>query len=216
VRRKKVQVRDIHVGPRASGPGTAAASIKDRRGDERVLTVFRLAKLLGTREEFCLIRNVSSGGLKLEVFSPKVVGEALSIEFGDNLPHVATVRWVDGDFIGVAFDEPIDVAETLAKVSPPGRRKSRPLRLLIELEAVLVIQGSRHQCRVSDISQGGAKIVTASRLNVAEQGILEVEWLGKIPATIQWTRGDSAGIAFGDPVPYRTLASWVSGHSRQQ
>src|SRR3954468_22212616 len=106
--------------PGGNRAGTSPA--KDRRGAERILTVFRLAKLLGTREEFCLIRNVSSGGLKAEVFSPKVVGEALSIEFGDNLPHAATVKWVDAGFVGVAFNEAIDVVQALAKVSPPGRR----------------------------------------------------------------------------------------------
>jgi hypothetical protein len=216
VRSKKLRVlHDMPIAASPPGGNRAGTSpTKDRRGAERILTVFRLAKLLGPPEEFCLIRNVSSGGLKAEVFSPKTVGEALMIEFGDNLPHAATVKWVDGNFMGVAFDEAIDVPHALAKVSPPGRRKSRPLRLLVEREAVLAVPGARHQCRVLDISQGGAKIVTGSMLDVAEQGVLEVEWLGKIPATVQWVRGDNTGIAFGDPVPYRTLASWVSGNSR--
>ena len=55
----------------AGGGGPDPTGEADRRSHERFVTVFRLAKLIGAREEFCLIRNVSAGGLKAEA-SPQL------------------------------------------------------------------------------------------------------------------------------------------------
>jgi hypothetical protein len=84
----------------------------------------------------------------------------------------------------------------------------------VELDAVLLVHRLRHECRVIDISQGGAKIRTGATLKVDDQVTLEVEWLGKILGNVRWVLDDTTGIAFRDPLPYRTLASWISGQSR--
>src|SRR3954471_10221076 len=89
---------------------------RELRSEARVVSVFRLAKLVGAAEELCLIRNISAHGVKLEVFSPKTVGEAVAVDFGDGVARPAEVRWVRDDCIGLSFGEAINLAETLASV----------------------------------------------------------------------------------------------------
>src|SRR3954469_26048412 len=78
-------LRHSDSNPAESAPEAKVASqaSTDRRSHERFVTVFRLAKLIDNREEFCLVRNLSAGGLKVQVFTPKVVGDRISIDLGD-------------------------------------------------------------------------------------------------------------------------------------
>lgn len=193
----------------AGGDDVALQAAEDRRTHERFVTVYRLAKLIGEREEFCLIRNISAGGVKAEAFSSKAVGDRLAIDFGDEQPRPARIAWVANDNIGIAFDERIDVAQALSKAPPPGRSRARPIRLLVEFDAVLETAGSREICRLVDISQGGTKIRMEFAPAVGAKIVIDVEGLGAIPGVVRWARKGAVGIVFTTPLSYRQLASWV-------
>jgi hypothetical protein len=183
---------------------------REQRTDKRVVSVFRLAKLVGAQEELCLIRNISAGGLKAEVFSPKSIGDRLAIDLGDNQPQPAQVVWTGEDCVGISFDDRIDVARTLARVPAPGDRRARRLRLLLEFGAFVAVPGRRTECQVIDVSQGGAKIRTNAQLGLADRVRLEVDELGTISGTVRWLRDSHVGIAFTAPLSYRQLASWIA------
>ncbi len=183
---------------------------REQRSEARVVSVFRLAKLIGTGEELCLIRNISAHGLKLEVFSPKTVGEDLAVDFGDGVAQPARVQWVHEDCIGLAFGNEIDVAETLARVAAPGDRRARRLRLLLEVGAHLRVRRALSDCQLIDVSQGGAKIRTATLLAPGDHVSLEVDGLGTLAGSVRWVRDSHVGIAFAAALPYRQLARWIA------
>jgi len=182
----------------------------EQRSDKRIVSVFRLAKLIGEQEEFCLIRNISTGGLKAEVFSPKAPGDAVAIDFGDGRPQPAEVRWVKDECIGIEFDEKINVARTLMKVPAPGDRRARRLRLLLEVDAHILVARHRRECQLIDLSQGGAKIRSRLTLQVGERVRLKVAGLGTLSGVVRWVRDGHAGIAFITSLPYRELAQWIA------
>jgi hypothetical protein len=182
---------------------------REQRSDKRIVSVFRLAKLIGEQEELCLIRNISAGGLKAEVFSPKAEGDMLGVDFGDGLPQPAQVRWVEDECIGLAFDEKINISHTLTQVPAPGDRRARRLRLLLEVKAFVFLARQRRECQLIDMSQGGAKIRSNLRLEIADRVRLEIDGLGILSGVVRWVRDGHAGIAFVTPLPYRELARWV-------
>ncbi len=183
---------------------------REQRSEARVVSVFRLAKLVGAGDELCLIRNISAHGLKLEVFSPKTVGEEIAVDFGDGLAQPAEVRWVSGDCIGLAFGNEIDVAQTLASVPAPGDRRARRLRLLREVGADLRFRREHSDCQLIDISQGGAKIRTTTLLAPGDHASLKVDGLGTLVGSVRWVRDGHAGIAFATALSYRQLAGWIA------
>jgi len=183
---------------------------REQRSETRVVSVFRLAKLVGSGEELCLIRNISAHGVKLEVFSPKTVGETVAVDFGDGIARPGEVRWVGDDCIGLSFGEAINVAETLASVTAPGDRRARRLRLLREVAAALRFQRALSDCQLIDISQGGAKIRSQALLEPGNRVSLEIVGLGKLDGSIRWVRDGHAGVAFAPTLPYRQLARWIA------
>src|SRR5580700_10460059 len=70
-----------HSQPAEAPAAEEVAPGPDRRSETRIMTVFRLAKLSGARDELCLVRNISGSGLKAEIFSPKAVGDEVAIDF---------------------------------------------------------------------------------------------------------------------------------------
>jgi hypothetical protein len=194
-------------------PKASSEISSDRRSHERFVTVFRLAKLVGEREEFCLVRNLSSGGLKVQVFSPKAVGGRVSIDLGDEQPLPARIAWVDEENIGLSFDDQIDVARALSKAPPAGRSRARPIRLSLGLDALVKVGKSQEPCRVLDISQGGAKLAMASTPNPGDHVTLEIEGLGRLNSVVRWIRQGNVGVAFPGQIHYRELAAWVGSLS---
>src|SRR5688572_11518627 len=70
---------------------------EERRETDRHVTILRVGILVVEgRRELCLIRNVSSGGLKAHVYSPLVVGQRVAIEFRTEQPMSGTIVWTEG------------------------------------------------------------------------------------------------------------------------
>jgi hypothetical protein len=208
------ELSDKHADDAALAPAGISSAEADRRSHERFVTVFRLAKLIGAREEFCLVRNVSAGGLKAQAFSPKVVGDRLTVDLGDELPRPAQVAWVEGDSVGISFDKKIDVARALSKAPQPGRSRARPIRLTVGLDATVTVGKTDEKCQLVDISQGGAKLAIDAALRPGDDLVLQVPGLGRLICVVRWTRKGNVGVAFPGQVPYRRLAPWVGGLSR--
>jgi hypothetical protein len=183
---------------------------RERRSGKRTITVYRLAKLLSDREELCLVRNISPGGLMAEVFSGKTAGDALSIDLGDDAPRPVTVAWTDGDSAGFTFSEPIDVEQVLANTLKPGSHRTRPIRLATAVDVTLLSLGSSDSCRLIDISQGGAKLSSSITSEIGDPVRIDVAGLGRLSGTVRWMRDGQLGVIFTRLVSYRQLARWLA------
>ena len=183
---------------------------RERRRHKRFTTVFRLAKMVGEREELCLIRNVSASGLKAEVFSAKSVGERLAIDFGDHNPQSARVAWVTDGYVGITFDDHIDVAHTLSSGPTRDDRRARRLRFLVRLAGYVMAEQGRADCMLVDISQGGARIRTDAVLERGQHIRVAVRGHGTLAGRVLWMKGGDVGIGFFAKLAYRELAEWIN------
>jgi hypothetical protein len=199
-----------------SSTGFGKASKPDRRAHERYISVLRLGKLSDPQDEFVLIRNISAGGMRAEIFSHRKLGERLTIDLGNQDPLSGRVVWTGEDAAGVAFDEKIDIRRALARVAPPGKRRARAPRVKVDMSISVVQCHSRTSCLLIDISQGGGKIKTDAPLKVGDELTLEIRGFGKVIGTVRWVRDGVVGTAFPFQLPYRKLASWVAMLNQQR
>ncbi|HXG81973.1 MAG TPA: PilZ domain-containing protein, partial [Sphingomicrobium sp.] len=94
---------------------TAVPRPSDRRTDERMIAMLRVAKLTDAqgREQLIRVRNVSAGGLMAEVGHPVQVGDAVDIELSSQKVP-SSVIWTRDGTAGFKFDQNIDLGELLA------------------------------------------------------------------------------------------------------
>ncbi len=202
----------------ASGPAGlgGAARKQESRSHERYISVLRLGKLSAPHDEFVLVRNISAGGMRAEIFSHRKLGERLTFDLGNEEPLSGKVVWTDDGTAGVAFDDKIDIRRALARVAPPGKRRARSPRVKVEMSISVVQCHSRTSCLLIDISQGGGKIKTDAPFKVGDELTLEIRGFGKVTGKVRWVRDGVVGTAFPFQLPYRKLASWVATLNQQR
>lgn len=180
----------------------------DRRDGERHLTLFRVGSLtIGDRRELCLIKNISAGGMLIRAYCHIAPGTHLSVELKCGEPVPGTVRWVQGDNVGVEFDEPVDVVELLT-ISMSGPRPRMPR---VEVDGLAwVRQGALvHRVHARDVSQGGIKIETLASLAPGEDVVVTLPGIEPQPGVVRWRDGDCYGITFNRVLPLPRLVSWI-------
>jgi PilZ domain-containing protein len=183
----------------------------ERRRDSRHLTILRVGALIGPEgRELCLIRNISAGGLMAHVYSRHVEGERIAIELKGNQQTPGKVLWVSDSNIGVEFDEPIDVAEILSNQSvlENGWRPRLP-RIEVDRLATLRCGARLHGVNTRDISQGGVKIECDEPLEMGREAVLVMEHFRPLQATVRWSGGGLAGLAFNQLIPFAELMAWL-------
>jgi hypothetical protein len=183
----------------------------ERRRDSRHLTILRVGALIGPEgRELCLIRNISAGGLMAHVYSRHAEGERIAIELKGNQQTPGKVLWVSESNIGVEFDEPIDVAEILSNQSvlENGWRPRLP-RIEVDRLATLRCGARLHGVNTRDISQGGVKIECDELLEMGREAVLTMEHFRPLQATVRWSGGGLAGLAFNQLIPFAELMNWL-------
>jgi len=182
----------------------------DRRHDQRLITILRVGKMICARnQELCLIRNISEGGLMAHVYSPHEVGDRVVIELKSDHCVAGTIRWVQGDNVGIVFDERVDVSEVLRNRGVGDGRKPRAPRLEVRGYARLRIGSETWRVEVSDLSQGGAKVKVADYLPVDEDAVVTIDGLRPVKAVIRWQEGDYVGLEFLPIIPLEELVQWL-------
>jgi hypothetical protein len=188
----------------------------ERREQRRHMSVLRTGKLTRThREELCLIKNISAGGLMAHVYSLLDVGEPVSIELKGNYIASGKVVWFRDLMAGVQFDELIDIARLLVG-HQKGETNSLPPRLprlWVRDQASLRIGGVDHRVNFHNISQGGAKIEVPSGVSVYDKCVVTVDGLPPIEGVLAWRKRREGGIAFTSEIPFDLLAYWAANRS---
>lgn len=186
----------------------APPSPPERRDGERHLTLFRVGSLmLDGRRELCLIKNVSAGGMMIRAYCPIPAGTKVGVELKHGSAVAGVACWADGHHVGISFDQPIDVVELLA-FSMEGPRPRMP-RVEVDCAASVREDGTIHRTRLRDISQGGVKLESKSRLTIDSDVVVTVAGMPPQAGVVRWREGDAYGISLNRIIPLPTLVDWL-------
>lgn len=183
----------------------------ERREGNRHISVFRVGRLeCNGRDQLCVIRNISAGGVMIEVNSPPPVDARIRVELRSDRSLCATVRWSREREVGVAFDAPIDVAAMLKEErSSILRMQPRAPRFVREAAVRMASTLATMQGRISNISINGLAVTGPTPFAPNERVLATVEGLGAIHAVVRWSANGETGIRFAAPLSYRALADWL-------
>ena len=180
----------------------------ERRGGERYLSLLRVGALVvDGRRELCLIRNISAGGMMIRPYSPIAPGNAVSIELKQGAMVSGVAQWVDGDLVGISFDDAIDVVELLS--SPAKESKPRMPRIEVDCAAFVREDATIHRTQTINISQGGMCVRTDAELTPGARITISIAGLSPISGTVKWQDGDEYGLGFNHVLPIGELMRFL-------
>ena len=189
---------------------TSVPRPSERRSDERLIAMLRVAKVKDAqgREQLIRVRNVSAGGLMAEVGHPVNVDDVVSIELSSQtIP--STVVWIREGTAGFKFDQNIDLGELLAGRKPRHGFRPRPPRLEVNCKANVKVDNSYYTVEVHDISLGGMKVEPIEEYCLGKKVVVVVESLRPIRGEVRWFSDRKAGIVFDQPLKFEELAEWI-------
>ena len=188
---------------------TAVPRPSERRVDDRLIPLLKVAKLVGEGgERLMRVRNISAGGLMAEVVDCPAVGEQVSVELSSQkIP--SSVIWIRDGLVGIKFDQTVDLGELLAGRKPRHGFRPRPPRLEVECKASVRVGKVYYTVDVHDISLGGMKVAPIEEYCVGRDVVIVVESLKPIKGEVRWYSDRRAGIVFKKPLEFEELAEWV-------
>lgn len=180
--------------------GPAAQRI-DQREAPRYTLLLRQAKLRTMHGEFlCVIRDLSRTGISVRTFHPLPSGRRMAIELREGCPHLVEKVWEREGEAGFRFRDAVSISEVLR--SDPDH-PHRPMRMAIELPAVLASGNDRGQAILRNLSQQGARL-EADRPWAQDQLLhLSIAGLPTIHAKVRWRKGTTHGLVFDNCFAFR-------------
>jgi len=188
---------------------TAVPRPAERRSDDRLIPLLKVAKLINDRGEWLMrVRNISAGGLMGELVESPSVGESVSVELSSQkIP--SSVIWIRDGLVGIKFDQTVDLGELLAGRKPRHGFRPRPPRLEVDCKASVRVGKIYYTVDVHDISLGGMKVEPIEEYCVGREVTVVVESLKPIKGEVRWYSDRRAGIVFKKPLEFEELAEWV-------
>lgn len=187
----------------------------DRRSGARYVTVMKVGRaIIDGRDQLCLIRNFSSGGLKIDVPRTLHPDTPISIELRSDRVLHGTVRWSREHDAGIQVDGEVP-AEHLLDNKPPSallRVRPRPPRFQRWAAVQIMYEGEEIHGTLVDISLQGACIEMSSIGRKDERIVLSIDGLPPRSAFIRWADHGRMGFHFERPWPFLELAIWLEEH----
>ncbi|MGW8201814.1 PilZ domain-containing protein [Sphingomonas bisphenolicum] len=197
--------------PSIAGPSVVAM---ERRRDTRAATVFTIGKIsFDGRSLPCMVRDLSEGGMRIQLPAPPPPGARVLIEMRGLDPRLACIRWAVGHEAGLSFDLRCCPADIFAARANRSGRIARQPRFPLRRDAPLLIDDMPIAATIENISVGGARLVLSEPLANGRQGVLGLT-LGDrhgVAGTICWTRDDHCGFRFVQPISSVALAVMLDG-----
>jgi hypothetical protein len=212
IRRKRVETwspEEVEFASTSFSLSTAAPRPCERRSDERVLPVLRIAKMTSAAgEQLVRVRNISAGGMMAEAGQSPPVGEQVFVELSSQkIP--ASVIWIRDGMVGLKFDQNGDLGELLAGRKPRHGFRPRPPRLEVRCKASIRIGKLYYTVDVHDISLDGLKVEPIEEYCVGKDVVVVVESLRPVRGQVRWFSDRRAGIVFDKPLSFEELAEWI-------
>ncbi|BCA58933.1 PilZ domain-containing protein [Sphingomonas sp. HMP6] len=185
--------------------------------EARLTTILLIARLsTESRDDLCRVRNLSSGGMRIETLSPVSMGARASVELKNGATVEGVVVWSKHPEIGLRFDQPVDISELL---KPPVRNAAahlpRSLRLATRCPVIVRRDGHLMSGVLKDISLGGARISLSGTARAGDQVMLGIPGLDSRRATVRWAKSGLVGLAFSEVIAFEELSRWLSTEQRQ-
>lgn len=173
----------------------------------------RVARLADEQAEgLGMVRDVSSGGMKIDAYLPLQIGQTVSIALLDDQELTGKIAWKDGQSIGVQFAQETPVDKILAKptTKADGRRTRLP-RFAIDRSITLEHGNSKLPATICDISQRGVKMICSARIPVHSNILIRAADRRPVMATVKWRGGDYLGAEFHRLMTIEELVTWIGG-----
>ncbi len=196
----------------AAVPDTRKPS--ERREHPRSIKVMRVARLKHIQmhaECLGMVRDVSSGGIKIDALFPLEVGHRISVALLDDQELTGEIVWRDGRTVGVKFTEEIEVDEILAK---PGIRtdgqRSRFARFQTCQPSRVTYNNHEYDAVLSNISQRGAKLLCDAAPKMNSNIVIRTDANQSVAATVKWCSRRIIGVEFHRFLSLTELADWIA------
>lgn len=181
----------------------------DRRASRRVTSLIRAAKLVSGKGEFvCVVRDVSTGGVRLRCFHtiPDDPTMALELQNGDSF-EIARVR---GEGVEASFRFCDQQVECERLVRETWAFPRRALRVNLVIPVTLRTLTGAVPAVTRNISQQGCRLETSSPLALSQAVILESPHHAAIRAKVRWRRDGECGLVFDDTFSLADFARQVA------
>lgn len=190
-----------------------AANDADRREHNRNIKVMRVARLKDVKlhaECLGMVRDVSSGGMKIDADFPLEIGQTISVALLDDQELNGGVVWIDGKTVGVKFDQPIAVEQILARpsIKTDGRRARLP-RFKVNKTVQLVYNDKPVEAKLMDLSQRGAKLCSDSKLKMHSNLLVRLSPTQAVRASVKWQTTNMLGVEFHRLLSVEELSVWL-------
>jgi hypothetical protein len=176
----------------------------DQRGAPRFIALIRAAKLICDGHEFvCVVRDVSTTGVRLRCFHPIPRGAAIALELqnGDILP-LGRVREEEYE-ASFRFLGEVSIERLLQETASYPRR---PLRLNMRIPLTLRTMAGPLAAVTQNISQQGCRVECAIPLALSQSVVVQSTLLPGIRAKVRWRRGNACGLVFDDTLSLKDFA----------
>jgi len=191
----------------------------ERRIAERTTSVYRPV-LIETAEfgGFCLVKNLSSGGMMGVVYTVFAAEQPVTIQFHPDHLVSGMIVWSKDGRVGIRFNTRIDVDAVLHNLASKtvGTRVNRAPRLPIEYPAEVEILGRVRPIRLLDISQRGMKAIVNHPVSPGDEVVVRLDGLEPHRAEVRWVEDQLAGLNFVLPIGFEDLARWVIDRQEAQ
>lgn len=203
--------------PEFPDEGAPTAPDADRRVGKRYTTVLKIGRaIFGKKDQLCLVRNFSQGGLKIDLPHEPHPDDRVTIELRSDRVLHGTVRWAHDHASGIQLDDPLrseDILDNKAP-SPLLRRRPRAPRFHRNELARIDYQGAQFNGAVADISLQGVCIESRPVGRRGEHVVLHIGGLPPRSAIVRWVGGGRMGFSFERPWSFAELADWLDAHEQ--
>ncbi|WP_240782067.1 PilZ domain-containing protein [Qipengyuania sediminis] len=176
--------------------GFEAESPREMRAAPRFTSLIRAAKLISPEGEFvCVLRDVSSTGVRLRCFHPLPTGGGCTLELQNGETFALERVREDEGGVSFRFAQPVPVERLVHDTLAFPRRQ---LRLNVAIPLTLRTLAGPVAAMTENIAQQGCRLTSAVPLALAQPVIVEGRGIPAIRAKVRWRRGSSCGLVFDD------------------
>jgi hypothetical protein len=208
---KALQIANSPMGKAVGNQAGFISPEIERREHDRYLAILRVAKLtFGNEESLCVARNLSSGGMMIDVLARHAVGQNVRVSLAEDQHLAGHIIWQRDFTIGIRFESDIDVMEVLAKspVLPSGYMRRMP-RMPVREHAQIRVGSKALPIEICDISPRGARIRADHNLDDRETIWIVLKGLEPISCNLRWRMDGYVGVEFFSVIPIVQLMQWL-------